>query len=178
MTDATRSASEPKDRVHPCLRILDVSGHDRGSQRAHVPCLAGPAQGLPRAGGGVCRGGPALGRHRGAVAAQGDAAPLPGGDQALPPLLHRPAGRALRLGARSGGVFAGPARRGELAGGGSRQTGASPNWKSSTACSTTPTWPSARSSTSAIRPTRRGGAAITCPGALRTPSGRRYSSKG
>ena len=45
----------------PRLRLIDVSRHDRGPQRTHGPGLAGPAAALPRAGGRVCRGGPALG---------------------------------------------------------------------------------------------------------------------
>lgn len=55
--------------------------------RSSWPSLARLTKGLPRAWRRVRRSGSSLGHHRGAGTAQGDLAPLPGRDQALPPLF-------------------------------------------------------------------------------------------
>jgi len=54
---------------------------------------------------------------------------------------------------------------------------ASPNWKSSTACSTTPTWPGAPSSTSAIPDTRSPAAATIGRRTQPSPLARRRSKE-
>ena len=102
--DAEAGADRTAGAHDPGLRVLHVPRHAGGAGRAGEAGLPAAAQAVRGARGGVDRGGPALGHHhRGGVRGQGAAA-LPGRDPALPAVLHRPAGRALRLGAgRAGG---------------------------------------------------------------------------